>query len=259
MIYFLAVLFFLAISARWNWWRLKVSGIPVLMYHKIGVPPSGTGLKKLWVSPRRFRKQLAYLKKMGYESITFKELAAMNEFDSRKVIITFDDGYRNNFLAALPILKEFGYKAVFFIVSGAVGGKNFWHNPELEKPLDMLTWDEIRKMSGEGMEIGGHTLSHGNLSDLPDDLLEKEILEDKRIIEEKVGKNIISFAYPYGKFNEKVKEVLRKAGYLFACKIKQGKNKFPIKDKFELRRILVRGEEGLLDFYLNLSRGRNRF
>ncbi|MFH1666476.1 MAG: polysaccharide deacetylase family protein [Elusimicrobiota bacterium] len=258
MIYLFAVLIFLAISARWNWWRPKVQGIPILMYHKIGDPPMGSKLKKLWVSPRKFRKQLAYLKKKGYESITFKNLAAMNEFDSRKVIITFDDGYRNNFLVALPILKEFGYEAVFFVVSGAAGGKNFWHNSELEEPVDMLTWEEIKKMDEDGMEIGGHALSHKNLSELPDDALEKEIFEDKKNIEEKLGKNIMSFAYPYGKFNEKVKEILRRAGYLFACKIKQGKNKFPVKDRFELRRILVRGDECLFDFYLNLSRGRVR-
>src|SRR5439155_11354355 len=90
-----------ALSARWNWWRPAKEGIPILMYHKVGDPPAGSKLKKLWVSPDKFRNQAAALSAGGYHSITFKDL--YNFWDKsmplppKPVLITFDDGYVNNF------------------------------------------------------------------------------------------------------------------------------------------------------------------
>ena len=250
----------IAVSCRWNWWRLKVKGIPILMYHKIGVPPANSKLKKLWVSPKKFDAQMEYLKKKGYEIITFKDIAEGTVKDGRKkVIITFDDGYKNNYTEAFPILKKYGFRAVFYVVSGALGEKNLWHNPETEAPLEMMSADEIKEMAAAGMEIGGHTVSHKNLLCAEAAEAEREIFENKEELEKLTGEKMLSFSYPYGGFNETVKEAVKKAGYLYAVIIKQGKNPFPFSDNFALKRLLVRGEEGLFDFYLNLSRGRGRF
>src|SRR5258708_7495752 len=110
----------LGASARWNWWRPKAKGIPTLMYHKIGDYPKGSQLKKLWVTTADFRRQLEYLKAHGYTAVTFTELrdaelgrAPMPE---NPVLITFDDGYANNYELAFPLLKEFGLKGNIFLV-----------------------------------------------------------------------------------------------------------------------------------------------
>ena len=134
-----------AAGARWNWWRPVVSGgLPTLMYHKIGAPPPGSTLAKLWVSAADFRRQISYLKEHGYTSITFadwrdaeKGLKALPE---KPVLITFDDGYMNNFELAYPILRESGMKGCVFLVCETIDAHNSWHDPALEPWLKMLTW-----------------------------------------------------------------------------------------------------------------------
>jgi len=260
MIYVIAVFILaLAFSARWNWWRKKTEGVSILMYHKIGEPPGDSKLKKLWVSTKKFDAQMNYLKMKGYEVITFKDLAKGLVKDGRKkVIITFDDGYRNNYTEAFPLLKKYGFRAVFYVVSDTVGKKNLWHDSGVEKPLEMMREEDIREMASAGMEIGGHTVSHKNLDRVETAEAEREISENKNELEKLTGEGIISFSYPYGGFNNKVKQIVEKAGYRYAVIIKQGKNPFPFAGNFSLKRLLVRGEESLFDFYLNLSRGRNR-
>ncbi|MBA3065242.1 polysaccharide deacetylase family protein [bacterium] len=260
MIYIVVAVILIGLSIRWNWWMLNVKGISILMYHKIGVPPADSKLKKLWVSPKKFDAQMAYLKKKGYEIITFKDLAGGGVHGGgKKVIITFDDGYRNNYTEAFPILKKYGFSAVFYVVSSTIGKKNLWHEPDVEKPLEMMSAEEIKELSASGMEIGGHTVSHKNLARISVADAENEIRADKETIEKLTGSEMLSFSYPYGGFNETVKENVKKAGYRYAVIIKQGKNPLPFFDNFKLRRLLVRGEESHFDFYLNLSRGRNRF
>ena len=260
MIYLIAVFIFaLAFSARWNWWRKKTEGVAILMYHKTGDPPAGSKLKKLWVSRKKFDAQMAYLKNKGYEVITFKDIAEGRVMDgAKKVVITFDDGYRNNYTEAFPVLQKYGFKAVFYVVSSTIGKKNLWHDADIEQPLEMMTAPDIKEMSAAGMEIGGHTVSHKNLSRLDDAEAEREIAENKEELEKLTGDTALSFSYPYGGYSGKVKQIVSNAGYRYAVIIKQGKNAFPFSDNFVLRRLLVRGEESIFDFYLNLSRGRNR-
>ena len=260
MIYFIAVVILaLAFSARWNWWRKQRDGVSILMYHKIGAPPADSRLEKLWVSAKKFEAQMEYLKRKGYEVITFKDLADDLVKDGRKkVIITFDDGYRNNYTEAFPLLKKYGFRAVFYVVSATVGKKNLWHDADVEEPIEMMGARELREMTAAGMEIGGHTVSHKNLDRVEAGEAEREISENKNELEKLTGEKIISFSYPYGGFNDKVKQIVEQAGYRYAVIIKQGKNAFPFTDNFSVKRLLVRGEESLFDFYLNLSRGRNR-
>jgi hypothetical protein len=144
-----AVLAVLGLSARWNWWRPCKRGIPILMYHKIGDPPEGSKMPNLWVSTTTFRKQLDYLKKRGYTPILFKDLYAFwdgkKQLPEKPILLTFDDGYQNNYTAAAPILKEFGYPATLYVVVQTVGWDNAWHNPESEVRLKMVTWDQLKE------------------------------------------------------------------------------------------------------------------
>ncbi|MFH1282074.1 MAG: polysaccharide deacetylase family protein [bacterium] len=254
----------IAFSARWNWWRPYSKGISILMYHKIGVPPENSKLKKLWVTSENFRKQMSYLKKHKYEVVAFKTLQSKIEnsekINPKTVIITFDDGYKNNMELGLPILKEFNFPSVIFLVVNAIGNDNFWHDPETESRISMLNEDDISKISPAEVEFGAHTLNHKNLEKLQLDQVEKEIIESKEVLENKLKIEISAFAYPYGSgaFVKGIQDVVRKAGFKAAVSIKQGKADLN-DNPFCLKRILIRGDDTMFDFHLNLTRGKSRF
>jgi peptidoglycan/xylan/chitin deacetylase (PgdA/CDA1 family) len=255
-----------ALSARWNWWRKPVPGIPILMYHKVGVPPEDSKLKKLWVTPDKFRAQLEFLKSSGYTPIIFKDLYAY--WDEKKplpekpILITFDDGYANNYTEAYPILKSFGFPATLFVVVQTVGWENQWHDPKTEARIPMISWSQLKELQAGGWEIGSHTMNHHNLQkiELKDVALEME--KSRRILTEFMGEVPNTFAYPYGS-GEDVPAIRLKAkesGYRVAVGVHAGKwtlERFA-SSPYNLPRVFVRGDENLFDFKLQLSRGQSR-
>lgn len=256
-----------AASARWNWWRPRTKGIPTLMYHKIGDSPIASQLKKLWVSENDFRKQMLYLKKHNYTSMTFSELekaeTGLAEMPAKPVIITFDDGYANNYELAYPILKELGHKGNIFLVYDTIDRHNAWHNPETEPWLRMLTWDQVLAMQESGVvEFGSHTMGHRNLTTIPLEEARWELFESKARLEGKLGRRMVGFAYPYGSgaYHPDVRRLAREAGYRYDFGIRQGISPLPWDpDSGPLKRLLIRGDDVMLDFHLNMTRGRSRF
>lgn len=255
------------LSAKWNWWRPKARGVPVLMYHKVGTPPKNSKLKKLWVSPKNFRKQLSYLRSHGYLPILFSEIQALEAEPKRTslkpVLITFDDGYANNYEEAFPILKDFGMKGNIFLVFETIGRDNAWHEPETESRVRMLTQEEILIMQESGLvEFGSHTMRHKNLDHADVQDVSWEATGSKKRLEELLGRPVIAFAYPYGAgaYNPQVRKAVREAGYLYDFGIKQGLTSFPWNQEAgPIRRLFVRGDDFMIDFHLNLTRGRARF
>jgi peptidoglycan/xylan/chitin deacetylase (PgdA/CDA1 family) len=253
----------LGASARWNWWRPAATGLPILMYHKVGRPPKGSKLGKLWVSKERFRAQMAYLLDHGYHPVTMAAVAqaldAGKPLHDKSVVITFDDGYKNNFENALPILQEFGFKAVLFVVTNALGRDNFWHDPASETRIPMLTWEETAKLQEAGWEIGSHTLNHPRLSKLSPDEVKKELVESRDEIERRLGRRPVTFANPYGNAADDpaVQAAIKDAGYRWSVSVHQGKADLE-GNPYCLKRIFVRGDDSLFDFHLNMTRGRAR-
>lgn len=250
-----SIALFLGLSARWNWWRLPKKGIPILLYHKIGKAPKNSKLKKLWVSKEKFYKQMNFLKSNGYTPITFKDLPL---FSDKKVIITFDDGYENIYENAFPILKEFNFKFVIFMVINAIGKNNFWHNPQIEQPLPMLNIKQMKEMKYL-CEFGSHCLTHPALSKLTKNEIEKEIKQSKVELEKILEDKVITFAYPYGDGENlsEVRQIVKESGYKFGCGCHWGIENFK-NDFYSLKRVWILGDEYLFDFYLNLTRGRCR-
>lgn len=254
----------LGISARWNWWRFPGGGLPVLMYHKVGIPPAGSRLKKLWVSVDDFRWQMGYLKRHGYAPLTLRQVAERikegRALPPRGVVLTFDDGYRNNFEYAFPVLQEFGFPATIYIVVNAVGRENFWHDPVSETRLPMLTWEEISALHEAGWDIGSHTLTHPRLTRLSSVEAKHEIEESRRVLGEKVGVPPLSFAHPYGDGADRsdIRRWISEAGYATACSVHRGKANV-YATPFCLKRLFVRGDDTRWDFHLNLTRGQSRF
>ncbi len=254
----------LGLSARWNWWRPAAAGLPVLMYHKAGVPPAGSKLKKLWVSVDQLRRQMAYLKRRGYAPVTLRRVADIRAgggpLPKNAVAITFDDGYRNNLENGWPVLREFGFPATLFVVVNAVGGENFWHDPATETRLPMLSWDELKTLRDAGWDIGSHTLNHPRLARLSSAAAKTEITESRRILAEKLGEPPVSFAHPYGNGADDpaLRLLIGEAGYRTACSVHQGLAD-PVAAPFCLKRLFVRGDDTPWDFHLNMTRGRARF
>ncbi|MDI6736608.1 MAG: polysaccharide deacetylase family protein [bacterium] len=237
------ILWSIAFSCRWNWWRRNKPGIPILMYHYIGFAPKEAQNKKLWVSAKKFRQQMAYLKKHGVTSVTFKELKN-GVLPDKPVIITFDDGRENNYTEAFPILKEYNFKACMFL-------------PTQKCEISI---EQLKEMQIYGLEFGSHTKTHPNLLKISESQAKEEIDISRKELEEGLNTRIIVFSYPYGAgaYNEKIKQMVKDAGYSFACGIKQGKVTLPITDNYSLRRLLVHGNDNIFDFMLNLKKGRSR-
>lgn len=252
----------LGASARWNWWRRRVDGVPVLMYHRVGEPPRGSRMAKLWVRPADFRRQLEALRERGYETVFASALAEPASLPAKPAVVTFDDGTADNHDAAFPVLEALGMKATVFLVADFMGRRNGWEDPSVEPWTRTLSWEEARSMQASGLvEFGSHTMTHRDLRGLDDEALAWELSESKRRIESALGRRAPAFAYPFGAgaFDARVRAAARAAGYCVDFAVKQGLA--PRRwawDQGPVRRLLVRRDDSLLDLSLALSRGRAR-
>ncbi len=245
----------LGFSLRFNWWRKRRSGTPILMYHQVGAPRPGSALNKWRVREEDFAWQLDALRRRGYRGAALRDLLEASTTGSRLAVLTFDDGYRGVFARALPALLDRGFSATLFVVADKLGGTNDWDG---ETPGEaLLSADEVRKLHAEGLEIGSHGATHRALTRLSDGELSQEVAGSRETLERLVGAPVMSFCYPFGDFDDRVVEAVRRAGYRAATVIRGGISK-DLSDPFRLKRIAVRGTNTRLDFTLALTRGRSR-
>ncbi|MDD5129563.1 MAG: polysaccharide deacetylase family protein [Candidatus Omnitrophica bacterium] len=240
-------LLILSLGMFYFFWLSPKYTVPILMYHNIGYEEGS-----FYVAPENFAKQMEYIKNKGYEVITLDELVQgiknNKSFKRNKVVITFDDGYRDNFQYAYPVLKKFGFPATIFIISDFVG-KSFGNGKEF------LNWDQIILMSKDDISFGAHTKTHFNLGSRVDEpVAQEEIMGSKNAIEEKIKLPVEYFCYPSGGFNEKTKEMIKQAGFKGACSTNRGFAKFN-RDEYELKRIKVTNSDMTkpFSFYAKLS------
>jgi peptidoglycan/xylan/chitin deacetylase (PgdA/CDA1 family) len=215
--------------------------IPILMYHQIDEPPQrGTNLRGLIVAPQSFSRQMSLLRLLGYKGLSMSDLEPyLNGEKHGKVVgLTFDDGYKNNVSNALPVLKKHGFTATCYGVSRMMGGINSWdqHLGIAAKPLmsieDWCTWRDA------SMDIGSHTCTHANLTQLPADEAREQISASKQELEQVLGNEVRHFCYPYGKFSAEHRAMVQQAGYVTATTTQRGRVHVG-DDPFTLHRIMV--------------------
>ena len=246
----------LGFSLRFNWWRRKKPGTPILMHHQVGPHRPGSPLNRWRVTERDFAWQLDTLKRLGYRGVALRELfETPDDAQTRPVVLTFDDGYRGVVARALPALAAHGFRATVFVVADRIGGVNDWDGETPGEPL--LSADEIRELHRAGIEIASHGATHRALIGLDDADLLREVAGSKETLERITGSPVTSFCYPYGNFDDRVVEAVRAAGYRAATVIRGGISK-DLSDPFRLKRVAVRGTHTRLDFLLALTRGRSR-
>ncbi len=163
---------------------------------------------------------MEYLFSNGWRTLMLDEFLQgymRGEWPPRTCLLTFDDGFENLVTHALPILNDCGYTAAVFIVAGWVGKTNDWDGQRRGIPkIRLLGWEDVRAIANAGMEIGAHSLSHPSLPRLSTEEAEREILECRRIIQERVGCAVQSFAYPFGEASHSLERFVTrhfKAGF----------------------------------------------
>ena len=199
--------------------------MPILLYHRVLPVALSSDPFRISVSTDTFAAHLSWLKRRGYRSLSFRELddtltgARGPELASApSVAITFDDGYRDVYQHAWPILKRYGFTATVFLVSDAIGGDNGFDAPYGKVRSAMLSATEIRELHKGGVTFGSHTASHpGPLLDVDDSRLRDELARSRSEIEAVVDAPVEYFAYPHNKVNDRVEGAVRAAGYRLAC------------------------------------------
>jgi len=251
-------------SLRYAWWKPAISyrNPRILMYHMIKKHTHGK-FRGLRVAPEMFERQIRYLKENGWYFATMSELAnRKTRLPEKTVVITFDDGYEDNYTHAFPILKKYQAKATLYIVvdrherewSGNRKIKN--RTGELMRE-PKLSDGQIREMARSGLfEIGSHTLTHPNLPTLSLEEKRKEICHSKKIIEEYFYIRCNAFCYPFGLFDERDVTLVEKAGYTSATTTQQGIEELAHADMLRLRRITVSGKDNFFAFKMKLRTGK---
>jgi len=186
---------------------------PILMYHRVGLERDAHNCSTV---AARFRSRLRMLRALGYRSVSPRELATALQSRSplppRSIAITFDDGYRDTLTLALPILKEFGFTAVCYIVTDRVGQTSDW-----TEPAPLMGWSEIREWVAAGMEIGSHSRTHRDLPALSTVELQDEVLGSRKKLEDRLGSPVQTFAYPRNIHGPRECDAVEAAGYDAAC------------------------------------------
>ena len=191
--------------------------VPVLAYHKIDFPTPDVKIRGAFTAPQKFERQVAYLKRNGFEFYTASEIIKFylerGEFPQKAIAVTFDDGWKDNYVNAFPILKKYGAKATVFLVPAFIGKRTDAVTADGEGPREHLSENDILEMSKAGIEFASHSFSHKLFDRTPDEEIEFEVTESKKFIENLTQKECLTFAYPAGFFTDFAKKAIKNAGY----------------------------------------------
>lgn len=222
--------------------------VPILMYHHIkDLASNASELDLTWtVAPKNFLAQIEWLAQHNYQTITMAKLNAYlrdgTPLPARSIVITFDDGWIEDYTIAFPALKKNNFVGTYFVYT----------QPLDRSPL-YLSWKQIEEMSAAGMNFEAHTLTHPHLRALSAESMANEIMESKKALETRLKKPIVSFAYPFGEYNNAVIDAVKHAGFESAVTIDPGYRQRADRI-YQLQRIRISYVDSLQDFPGRLPR-----
>jgi len=221
----------------------RTADVPILMYHYISTAPSVNDRIRygLSVTPEMFEAQLKLLQDNGFTTITLRDLydylAVGTPLPDNPIILTFDDGYVDNYTNAFPILQKYGMIGTFFVLTG----------PADDGDPAYLSWDMIQEMSSAGMDMQLHSRAHLDMRNRPYDWLVFQIIGGRQSIEGHTGKPVIFIAYPSGKYDANVQRFLRETNFWAAVTTAFG-SRHVLQDALNWDRVRISGQMRLQDF-----------
>ena len=223
-------------------WAMPAKGVPILEYHMVNDEDPDNYV----VSKAEFTEQMQFLKESGYQAISLSEMMdgfmGKTKLPAKPIVLSFDDGYADNYTNALPIMERYGMKGTVFMITSQVGEPDF------------LDWQQLQELKNRNTEIGSHTVNHTDLKAADTQTRETELLQSRLLLEEKLGGKVEFIAYPYGQYDDNIFAVLEKTGYRGALTGKSGLNTGK-ENPYRLKRVNIpKPRLGLFEFRLRLLR-----
>ena len=238
--------------------KVSPEAIPVLMYHRVPDAPIDTK-HRTFVTKENFEKQLRFFALRGLQAITFQDYLAfstgdrpLREFPNKPFVLTFDDGYLDNFHNMLPLAQKYCYRGVLFLLGDFSINGNCWDIGEDTEANRIMTTEQKRAFVERGWEIGAHTLSHPDLTRLSDEDVLHELRESRRRIEHELQTKVISFAYPFGTYDDRVKELVKQTEFEFGIATDTGGLTIE-DDRFAVFRVNMFPEESMFSLFKKTS------
>ncbi len=252
-------------SHRYAWWRPAIPDrFPrILMYHMVRDPVPGAKFNGLRVATRLFDAQLRWLRDQGWRFCTLSELVDQwPPHPGRSLALTFDDGYADNLLNALPLLEKYDARATVYLV--VERGNDDWsvkkkahHNSGELVREPKLTDPQVRELlDSRRVELGSHTMTHANFAQLSTSAKRQELTDSKRWLEDRFNVPVRSFAFPFGIYQPEDPQLVAEAGYESAVTTDPGIDDTETPDPFRLRRVKISGKENMLAFRMRMKSGR---
>lgn len=232
-----------------------VQRIPILLYHSVGTSPSAQ-FRDFCVSESQFSDHLEMISESGYTVVPLSQVVEHivegGPLPPRPLVLTIDDGFRDSLDIAYPLLKAKEFPSILYVVAGFLGLKSTWLTDEGAGNIPMVSPEDLRFLSANGMEIGAHTLTHPWLDSLPSEEVRREVQRSRLVLSDIVGESIESFAYPHGYHSHRTVQLVRSAGFHSACAVRNLVS-HSSDNPFALSRVTVRSDMSaeMLDNILN--------
>jgi peptidoglycan/xylan/chitin deacetylase (PgdA/CDA1 family) len=206
--------------------------IPIILFHRIDISSTHS---RYYVPPKTFEQAIKALKNWDYTSITTQMLVQAitmgRELPPHPILITFDDGHLDNYINAFPIMQKYGFRGILYIVGNYLGADGFMNR------------DQILEMYDAGWEVGSHSMNHLDLTTLSPESQRYEIVDSKEYLENMLGIDILTFAYPFGAKDGAVKDYVRFAGYIAAMGAEGYIDSQGEWNLFNLQRVEIKGSD----------------
>jgi peptidoglycan/xylan/chitin deacetylase (PgdA/CDA1 family) len=210
---------------------VRETPVPILIYHHVATPPKGDSAA-LWVPRRRFARHVEALDRAGYTAITlgraWRHWSSGAPLPKRPVILSFDDGFGDQFRNAAPVLRARGWPGVLYLQVGRIGADGGLSEPQ------------VRRLLRDGWELGAHSMSHADLTTVDAAQLEEEVAGSRTLLQQTFGVPVDFFCYPYGRHDAAARAAVQAAGYLGATDTRRGAAS-PQDGAYSLDRIVVNG------------------